>query len=42
MFAGQVGQVDPSVAGQFLLQPFAAAFLGATVITVGRFNAVGR
>lgn len=41
LFAGQVGQLDPSVAGQFLLQPFAAAFLGATVITVGRFNAVG-
>jgi ribose transport system permease protein len=41
LFAGQVGQLDPSVAGQFLLQPFAAAFLGATVITVGRFNAIG-
>ncbi len=41
LFAGQVGQLDPSVAGQFLLQPFAAAFLGATVITVGRFNALG-
>lgn len=41
LFAGQVGQLDPSVAGQFLLQPFAAAFLGATVITVARFNALG-
>ena len=41
LFAGSVGQLDPSVAGQFLLQPFAAVFLGATAITVGRFNAFG-
>lgn len=41
LFAGSVGQLDPSVSGQFLLQPFAAVFLGATVITVGRFNAIG-
>jgi ribose transport system permease protein len=41
LFAGSLGSVDPSVSGQFLLQPFAAAFLGATTITLGRFNAVG-
>lgn len=41
LFVGSVGQLDPSVAGQFLLQPFAAVFLGATAITVGRFNALG-
>jgi ribose transport system permease protein len=41
LFAGSLGSVDPSVSGQFLLQPFAAAFLGATTIAVGRFNAVG-
>lgn len=41
LLAGRVGQLDPSVGGQFLLQPFAAAFLGATTITVGRFNAIG-
>jgi ribose transport system permease protein len=41
LFVGSVGQLDPSVAGQFLLQPFAAVFLGATAITVGRFNSVG-
>lgn len=41
LFAASVGQLDPSVSGQFLLQPFAAAFLGATAITVGRFNAFG-
>jgi len=41
LFASSLGSVDPSVSGQFLLQPFAAAFLGATTITLGRFNAVG-
>jgi ribose transport system permease protein len=41
LFAASLGSVDPSVSGQFLLQPFAAAFLGATTITVGRFNALG-
>lgn len=40
-FAGYFGAVDPSVGGQFMLQPFAAAFLGATAITIGRFNAWG-
>ncbi len=40
-FAGSVGQLDPSVASQFLLQPFAGVFLGATTIVVGRFNALG-
>jgi ribose transport system permease protein len=41
LFAGSIGSVDASVAGQYLLQPFAAAFLGATTVTVGRFNALG-
>lgn len=41
LFAASLGSVDPSVSGQYLLQPFAAAFLGATTITVGRFNAIG-
>jgi ribose transport system permease protein len=40
-FAGSIGSVDASVAGQYLLQPYAAAFLGATTIAVGRFNALG-
>lgn len=40
-FVGYFGAVDPSVGGQYMLQPFAAAFLGATAITVGRFNAWG-
>ncbi|MCU1483078.1 MAG: sugar transporter, permease component [Subtercola sp.] len=41
LFLGYFGAVDPSVGGQYMLQPFAAAYLGATAITVGRFNAVG-
>jgi ribose transport system permease protein len=41
LVAGDFGAVDPSIAGQYLLAPFAAAFLGATTIHVGRFNAVG-
>ncbi|MFB2583050.1 ABC transporter permease [Herbiconiux sp. P15] len=40
-FIGYFGAVDPSVGGQYMLQPFAAAFLGATAISVGRFNAFG-
>lgn len=40
-FVGYFGAVDPSTGGQYMLQPFAAAFLGATAISVGRFNAVG-
>ncbi len=38
---GQLGAADPSVGAPFLLQAFAAAFLGTTVIKLGRFNAVG-
>lgn len=40
-FIGYFGAVDPSVGSQYMLQPFAAAFLGATAISVGRFNAFG-
>jgi ribose transport system permease protein len=40
-FIGYFGAVDPSVGGQYMLQPFAAAFLGATAISVGRFNSFG-
>ena len=38
LLAGQLGAVDPSIGPQYLLQPFAAAFLGATTITVGRLQ----
>jgi ribose transport system permease protein len=41
LLAGSFGAVDTSIAGQYLLQPYAAAFLGATTIAVGRFNALG-
>ena len=41
MLASSIGSLDPSLSSQFLLQPFAAAFLGAATITVGRFNALG-
>jgi ribose transport system permease protein len=41
ILAGSVGAVDPTSAGSYLLQPFAAAFLGTTVIQFGRFNAIG-
>ncbi len=41
VFLGYFGAVDPSVGGQYMLQPLAAAFLGTTAIVIGRFNAVG-
>jgi len=41
LLAGEIGQMDPSVGSQFLLQPFAGVFLGATTIAVGRVNALG-
>ena len=41
LFSGYLGAIDPSVGSQFMLQPIAAAFLGATAIAVGRFNAIG-
>lgn len=41
VYAGYFGSVDPSIGGQYMLQPFAAAFLGSTAIAVGRFNSLG-
>jgi len=41
LFTGYFGAVDPGAGSQFMLQPFAAAFLGATAVSVGRFNSVG-
>jgi ribose transport system permease protein len=41
VLAGTIGAVDPTVGGEYLLQPYAAAFLGATAIQLGRFNVVG-
>lgn len=36
-----LGSANPNVGGNFLLPAFAAAFLGATCIRPGRFNALG-
>ncbi|WP_340539144.1 ABC transporter permease [Nocardioides sp. GXZ039] len=41
LLVGNLGAIDPSIGNQYLLSPFAAVFLGATTITVGRFNALG-
>lgn len=39
--AGALGSADPNTAAAFLLPAFAAAFLGSTAITPGRFNPWG-
>jgi ribose transport system permease protein len=39
--AGTLGSSDPSAGPSFLLPAFAAGFLGATAVKVGRFNAWG-
>lgn len=41
LYAGTSGAADPSSGDNFLLPAFAAAFLGSTAITPGRFNAWG-
>jgi len=41
LFAGSLGAVDSSVAAQYLLPPYAAAFLSTTAIQIGRFNIIG-
>lgn len=41
VLAGTLGSADPSIGGQYLLPPLAAAFLGSTTIQPGRFNAIG-
>lgn len=41
LYAGTTGGADPSSGGSFLLPAFAAAFLGATAVVPGRFNAWG-
>jgi ribose transport system permease protein len=41
LYAGTLGAADPSSGADFLLPAFAAAFLGATSIVPGRFNAWG-
>ena len=41
LLASKLGSVDPTVGASFLLPPYAAAFLGTTVIQLGRFNVLG-
>jgi ribose transport system permease protein len=41
VYAGTLGSADPFSGANFLLPAFAAAFLGATAIIPGRFNAWG-
>jgi ribose transport system permease protein len=41
ILAGSLGSVDVSSSGQYLLQPFVAAFLGTAAIKIGRFNILG-
>jgi ribose transport system permease protein len=41
LYAGMTGSADPTSGESFLLPAYAAAFLGATAITPGRFNAWG-
>jgi len=41
LLAGYLAGLDPSVGPSYLLPPFVGAFLGATTIAVGRFNAIG-
>jgi ribose transport system permease protein len=41
LYAGTVGSADPTSSASFLLPAFSAAFLGATCIRPGRFNAWG-
>jgi ribose transport system permease protein len=41
MLTGVLGSADPTIGNTYLLPAFASAFLGATAIVPGRFNAIG-
>lgn len=41
MLIGQIGAASPTIAAPYLLPAYAAAFLGATAFTPGRFNIWG-
>jgi ribose transport system permease protein len=41
MLVGQIGAASPAIAAPYLLPAYAAAFLGATAFTPGRFNVWG-
>ncbi|WP_426243584.1 ABC transporter permease [Nocardioides sp. LHG3406-4] len=41
MLIGQIGAASPTISSPYLLPAYAAAFLGATAFTPGRFNVTG-
>jgi ribose transport system permease protein len=41
LLAGSLGAVDSSISAQYLLPPYAAAFLSTAVVQLGRFNVIG-
>lgn len=41
LLAGQTGAASPTITSPYLLPAYAAAFLGATAFTIGRFNIWG-
>jgi ribose transport system permease protein len=41
LLAGSLDTVNPTIGAEFLLTPYAAAFLGAAAIQIGRFNVLG-
>jgi ribose transport system permease protein len=41
VMAGSLGAVDPTSGPSYLLQPYAAVFLGTTAIQPGRVNVIG-
>jgi ribose transport system permease protein len=41
VMAGSLGSVDPTSGPSYLLQPYAAVFLGTTAIQPGRVNVIG-
>ena len=41
LLAGSLDTVNPTIGNEFLLTPYAAAFLGAAAIQIGRFNVIG-
>jgi ribose transport system permease protein len=41
LLIGTIGAVDPTTSSEYLLGPFAAAYLGSAAIKLGRFNVMG-
>lgn len=41
ILASKFGAIDPTIGGSYLLAPYAAAFLGTTAVSIGRFNVGG-